>query len=235
VHAGGQHQFSKSILQLRNGELNSKTDGTDQGLIEIPEWIVEGAKDKIKIITTNFGKEILDEPDEKMVAPSKRVILKTKNVTATELNLKTLDLTPREGKIYQSMHLIISDDKYEEIHFPVEFSNQQCPYGMPHKVKLKAGACIILPSNLGHSKGLLNGTTLLIRDGLWDNTAGQGRLVGQHCWSGKACGTTLLVRDGLWDNTAGQGRLVGQHCWSGMACGTTLLVRDCLHISSVQK
>ena len=30
-----------------------------------------------------------------------KVILKTKNVTATELNLKTLDLTPREGKIYQ--------------------------------------------------------------------------------------------------------------------------------------
>jgi len=62
-----------------------------------------------------------------MVAPSKTVILKTKNVTITELNL-----TPWERKIYQSMYLIISDDKYDEIHFPVEFPNQQCPSGMPH-------------------------------------------------------------------------------------------------------
>jgi len=69
---------------------------------------------------------------KKMVAPSTRVILKTKNVPATELNLKTRDLTPREGKIYESVYLIISDDKYDEIHFPVEFPNQQCPSGMPH-------------------------------------------------------------------------------------------------------
>jgi hypothetical protein len=48
-----------------------------------------------------------------MVAPSNRVILKTKNITVTEMNLKTLDLIPREGKIYQSMYLIISDDKYD--------------------------------------------------------------------------------------------------------------------------
>jgi hypothetical protein len=41
-----------------------------------------------------------------MVAPTKRVILKTKNVTATELNLKTLDLTPQEGKIYESMYRV---------------------------------------------------------------------------------------------------------------------------------
>ena len=54
-----------------------------------------------------------------MVAPSKRVILKTKNVTVTEMNLKTMDLTPQEGKIYQSMYLIISDFKYDEIHFPI--------------------------------------------------------------------------------------------------------------------
>jgi len=67
-----------------------------------------------------------------MVAPSKTVILKTKNVTITELNLKTLDLTPWEREIYQSMYLIISDDKYDEIHFPVEFPNQHCPSGMPH-------------------------------------------------------------------------------------------------------
>jgi hypothetical protein len=72
------------------------------------------------------------EEDEKMVAPSKRVILKTKNITATEMNLKTLDLTPREGKIYQNMYLIISDDNCDEIHFPIEFPNQQCPSGMPH-------------------------------------------------------------------------------------------------------
>jgi len=45
MHAGG-HQFSKSILQLGNVELKSKTDGTDPGLIVIPEGIVEGAKIK---------------------------------------------------------------------------------------------------------------------------------------------------------------------------------------------
>jgi len=46
MHAGGQNQFSESILQLGNGELRSKTDGTDPGLIEVPQGIVEGAKIK---------------------------------------------------------------------------------------------------------------------------------------------------------------------------------------------
>jgi hypothetical protein len=64
-----------------------------------------------------------------MVAPSKT--LKTKNLTARELNLKAMDLTPQEGKIYQNMYLIISYDKYEEIHFPIDFPKQQCPSGMP--------------------------------------------------------------------------------------------------------
>jgi hypothetical protein len=48
------------------------------------------------------------------------------------MNLKTLDLIPREGKIYQSMYLIISDDKYDQLHFSIEFPNQQPPPGMPH-------------------------------------------------------------------------------------------------------
>jgi hypothetical protein len=64
-----------------------------------------------------------------MVTPSKT--LKTKNITAREPNLKTTDLTPREGKIYRSMYLIISYDKYDEIHFPIGFPKQQCPSGMP--------------------------------------------------------------------------------------------------------
>ena len=49
MHAGGQHQFSKSILQLGNGEVKSKTDGTEPGLIEIPEGAMEGGKIKYKI------------------------------------------------------------------------------------------------------------------------------------------------------------------------------------------
>jgi len=50
------------------------------------------------------------------------------------------------------MYLRISYDKYEEIPFPIDFPKQQCPSGMPQEVlKLKVGACIMLPSNLDHS------------------------------------------------------------------------------------
>jgi hypothetical protein len=34
------------LLQLGNGEMKSRTDGTDPGLIEIPEGIMERAKIK---------------------------------------------------------------------------------------------------------------------------------------------------------------------------------------------
>jgi predicted methyltransferase MtxX (methanogen marker protein 4) len=57
MHAGGQHLFSKSILQLGNGELKSITDGTDRGMIEVPEGIVEGVKIKYKLSLQVLARE----------------------------------------------------------------------------------------------------------------------------------------------------------------------------------
>src|SRR6218665_1531149 len=57
----------------------------------------------------------------------------------------------------------VTDDPNDTLNFPVEFLNEQTPYGMPpHVLLLKNGVIIMLLCNLNPEKGLCNGTRLII-------------------------------------------------------------------------
>ena len=94
---------------------------------------------------------------------SKRVIVAPTNAETLEMNRKIISLIPGDSEIYYSADSAVTDDPNDTLNFPVEFLNEQTPYGMPpHVLLLKNGVIIMLLRNLNPEKGLCNGTRLII-------------------------------------------------------------------------
>ena len=90
---------------------------------------------------------------------SKRVIVAPTNAETLEMNGKIISLITGDSEIYYSADSAVTDNP----NFPVEFLNEQTPYGMPpHVLLLKNGVIIMLLCNLNPEKGLCNGTRLII-------------------------------------------------------------------------
>ncbi|GBM65839.1 hypothetical protein AVEN_12894-1 [Araneus ventricosus] len=72
---------------------------------------------------------------------------------------------PGEIVVYEAVDDIISDDPNDRLTFPVEFLNSLTPTGMPpYKLNLKPGCIIMLLRNLAPTKGLCNGTHLIVTE-----------------------------------------------------------------------
>ncbi|GBN43869.1 hypothetical protein AVEN_270913-1 [Araneus ventricosus] len=84
------------------------------------------------------------------------------NFAMTSQNQTCCKLTCYLG-IYESMDNIVSNDPQDQLAYTEEFLNSLTPTGMPpHKLRLKPGAIIMLLRNLAPSKGLCNGTKLIV-------------------------------------------------------------------------
>lgn len=160
MRSTGQHEFNEWVLRLGDGNLTNDVDGFDPELIELPDEMVE----KEHITVSIFGTKISTSTPYEIAEIANKVILTPKNVDATELNFKLLELITGDTTTYMSIDTMISDDPNDAIDFPVEFLHEQCPSGMPpHLLKLKVGVFIMLLRNLNPKKGLLNGTRLIVK------------------------------------------------------------------------
>ena len=160
MRTAGQEDFNNWVLKLGDGDLNQRIEGLESDVIKVPEqFLVDD-----QIINKVYGTQIILDNDVEIQNVSKKVILTTKNSTATELNKDILKLLPGEQRIYLSIDSIVSDDINDAIDFPIEFLNQQCPSGLPpHQLILKIGAFVMLLRNLNPRRGLLNGTRLVVK------------------------------------------------------------------------
>ncbi|XP_071043903.1 uncharacterized protein [Parasteatoda tepidariorum] len=92
-----------------------------------------------------------------------RAISTVTNDLSIVFNNDVLELLPGITKIYESVDTVISDDPQDQLSYPEEFLNTITPTGMPlHKLKIKKGAIIMLLRSLMPSKGLCNGTRLIV-------------------------------------------------------------------------
>jgi hypothetical protein len=72
-------------------------------------------------------------------------MLSVTNEDSLELNNKVLDLMPGEETVYKSVDIVASQEPSDHLRYPEEFLNSLIPTGIPpHKLKLKAGAVIML-------------------------------------------------------------------------------------------
>ena len=80
------------------------------------------------------------------------------------LNKKVLTKLLGGVREYLSADKACCDSDEEAAIYPVEFLKSNTPSGMPpHKLLLKKGAIIMLLQNLDISKGLCNGTRVLVK------------------------------------------------------------------------
>ncbi|GBN03199.1 hypothetical protein AVEN_136525-1, partial [Araneus ventricosus] len=92
-----------------------------------------------------------------------RAILTVNNERSMEINNKVLEFMPGNETVYKAVDMIMSEDPQDQLTFPEEFLNSLTPTGLPpYELKLKIGCIVMMLRNLAPSKGLCNGTRLII-------------------------------------------------------------------------
>ncbi len=123
---------------------------------------------KVKVEKKFPVQQLFSDIDFRTVTPEVlkgRAILTVTNDLSMEN--RVLECMPESEVIYESTDniVIVSDDPQDQLTYTEEFEfiNSLTPTGMPpHKLKLKPGAIIMLLRNLAPSKGLCNGTRLIV-------------------------------------------------------------------------
>jgi len=109
-----------------------------------------------------------------------RVLLTPLNTNVQRLNDFATDIAPGNHVIYTAIDCIPDEESPDAGHYPPEFLNTMNPNGLPpFQLKLKVGQPIILIRNTNPSRGLCNGTRLIIRE-LGQRFLGAEIIVGAH-------------------------------------------------------
>ncbi|GBN43702.1 hypothetical protein AVEN_96227-1 [Araneus ventricosus] len=110
--------------------------------------------------------QLCSDIDFSIVTPQElkdRAVLTINNERSMEINNKVLEFMLGNETVYKAVDMIMSEDPQDQLTFPEEFLNSLTPTGLPpYELKLKIGCIIMLLRNLAPSKGLCNGTRLII-------------------------------------------------------------------------
>ncbi|GBM27905.1 hypothetical protein AVEN_256699-1 [Araneus ventricosus] len=146
---------STGILVLGCWTLERKKNGST---IQLPLQRYPSIQDPIH--------QLYSDIDFSSVTPQElkgRAILTVNNERSMEINNKVLEFMPGNETVYKAVDMIMSEDPQDQLTFPEEFLNSLTPTGLPpYELKLKIGCIIMLLRNLAPSKGLCNGTRLII-------------------------------------------------------------------------
>jgi ATP-dependent DNA helicase PIF1 len=149
-------EYSDFLLQIGEG-----TFPADQnGLINLPENIMCPGGTVEALIDVVFPRLNENIHDRDFIV--NRVILTPKNEDADIINNKIAESIVGDAVEYFSADSV-DDDNGNNL-YPPEFLNTLTPSGMPpHHLILKTGIPIILLRNIDASRGLCNGTRLIVR------------------------------------------------------------------------
>lgn len=161
-------EFVRFLLRVGEGREPTISVNGHDNLINIPNQHVfrpvpvdspEGEKQFIRLIYPDIEYQALD-PD----LMAERALLTCLNAKVDALNASALDLMPGESQTYTSMDSIPDEESVDAGQYSTEFLNTLLPTGLPpHTLELKVGQPIILLRNMNPSRGLCNGTRLIIR------------------------------------------------------------------------
>ncbi|GBN11575.1 hypothetical protein AVEN_246268-1 [Araneus ventricosus] len=145
-----EKEFASWLLHVGEGESGEK--------IQLPPFCYPEIQDSVQ--------QLFSDIDFKTVTPEElkgRAILTVTNDLSMQINNRVLECMPGNEVIYESIDNIVSNDPQDQLAYTEEFLNSLTPTGMPpHKLRLKPGANIMLLRNLAPSKGLCNGTRLIV-------------------------------------------------------------------------
>jgi hypothetical protein len=156
-----QYAFSKYLIDVGEGtEKTYRTLDGDDNLIKLPDEICMDLTNPLELIHQVYEDIETKYSDINYIID--RAILATTNKVCDILNAQVLNLIPTEDKTYNSADSTIGEN--DASLYPTEYLNTLTFTGLPpHKLHLKKNAVVICLRNLNTSKGLCNGTRLVIR------------------------------------------------------------------------
>nr|XP_027098951.1 uncharacterized protein LOC113718236 [Coffea arabica] len=185
-------EFSKWILDLGEGKLPaiSFDDEDESTWIEIPDdLLIPQDTDCIHRIIDSTYPDLLANYNNASYLRNRAILAPTNDVV-DEVNSVILSSIPAHSRIYLSADRICptSDCGLEQASlYPVEFLNTLKFSGIPnHSIELKVGIPIILLRNMNQSRGLCNGTRLIITN-LGDN------IIEAEMITGSSIGTRFFI------------------------------------------
>ncbi|XP_061339371.1 uncharacterized protein LOC133286044 [Gastrolobium bilobum] len=156
--------FSYWLLKVGDGDIGDSVDG--ESLIAIPPELLIGESedplsDMVDFVYPNILDHILDPAFFK-----ERAILTPRLEDVSILNERLKSLIPGEEKTYLSSDNVLKQDansQLEDNAFSPDILNTFSCSGLPeHKLTLKVNVPVMLLRNIDQSRGLYNGTRLLI-------------------------------------------------------------------------
>ncbi|KAK8792732.1 hypothetical protein WA158_002607 [Blastocystis sp. Blastoise] len=160
----GADDFRQWLLQVGDGVLSNNytiSHHLDIDYIPIPPQCIVNDD----LCVTVFGHRINTSLDSDIKRLASSVILASTNDCVGTLNDFIVDnlLSGTTTPYISSDSILDSETDDPESNYPIEFINSQTPSGMPpHILNLKIGCIIMLLRNLNPSKGLCNGTRLIV-------------------------------------------------------------------------
>lgn len=159
--------FRDWVLNIGDGkELSTSHIEDEPNWIQIPNEILVHARDNgVETIVREIYLDIQYEVNEAQYIRD-RAILTPRNEDVDLINNYVLKDLPTESMVYHSSDTICKSSvnfEAQETMYPVEFLNSLKFNGISnHELKLKIAAPIMLLRNINPSKGLCNGTRLIV-------------------------------------------------------------------------
>ncbi|XP_061371987.1 uncharacterized protein LOC133314518 [Gastrolobium bilobum] len=157
-------EFFEWLLKVGDGDLGDDEDG--ESIITIlDELLITASDDPVSDMVNFVYPNLLDNISDPTFF-KERVILTPKLSDVAMLNEHLMSMIPGEERIFLSSHKILKQDvasSVEDDEFTPEILNTLSCSGIPdHKLTLKVKVLVMLLRNIDQSRGLCNGTRLLI-------------------------------------------------------------------------
>ncbi|XP_074310504.1 uncharacterized protein LOC141646532 [Silene latifolia] len=158
-------KFSEWLLEIGDGIAGGENDGEVD--LELPaDLLIQDVTNPIKTLVDVTYPDLLAQLWNPEYLQQREILAPTHEIVES-VNEYVLSLIKKDERIYLSSDEVCSDDRGTgggDIH-SIEFLNSIKCAGLPnHQLKLKVGAMVMLLRNIDQSRGLCNGTRLIVTD-----------------------------------------------------------------------
>ncbi|XP_074291064.1 uncharacterized protein LOC141617823 [Silene latifolia] len=158
-------KFSEWLLEIGDGIAGGENDGEVD--LELPaDLLIQDVMNPIKTLVDVTYPDLLAQLWNPEYLQQRAILAPTHEIVGS-VNEYVLSLIKKDERIYLSSNEVCSDDSGTgdgDIH-STEFLNSIKCAGLPnHQLRLKVGAMEMLMRNIDQSRGLCNGTRLIVTD-----------------------------------------------------------------------
>ena len=158
-------EFAEWLLKIGEGKLGKQNDG-EADIVFPEELLVQSNGDHVEAIVASIYPKLSENMNNPQYFQDKAILAPT-NEEVDHVNEHVLSIIDSDEHIYYSSDSLCPDEDNDifaqQLYSPEILNGLKVP-GIPnHKLVLKPGVPIMLLRNINQSKGLCNGTRLLIQ------------------------------------------------------------------------